>query len=166
MPQYLRVPGIRSALGLGTAPVAGSVGDVSIVGNVDDTSALTLGSGASSVSGANTGDQVQSTLEVATEYTVTAPAAIPAGVNIIELNHATVAIEKTIATLVAHPGLMVIKNTSSGGTAAHTVTVTTGTFNGTHQVATLDAPGECLVVFIDSAGNGVVLVNVGTVGLA
>lgn len=99
-------------------------------------------------------------------YTETAPAAIPASVNVIELSHATVAIEKTIASLVDHKGLLVIKNTSASGTAAHKVTVTTGTFNGTHKVATLDAPDEMLVIWIDSAGKGAVILNAGTVGLA
>jgi hypothetical protein len=99
-------------------------------------------------------------------YTATSPAAIPAGTNCICLNHATVAIEKTISTLVNHPGIMVIKNTSASGTAAHTVTVTTGTFNGTHKVATLDAPGECLTVFIDHSGSGSIILNTGTVGLS
>lgn len=102
----------------------------------------------------------------AVEYTATSPAAIPAGVNVIELNHGTVAIEKTIASLVDHKGLMVIKNTSATGTAAHKITVTTGTFNGTHKVATLDAPGGALVVWIDSAGSGTVIVNVGEVSLS
>lgn len=101
----------------------------------------------------------------AVEYTATAPAAIPADVNVIELNHATVAIEKTIASLVDHQGLMVIKNTSATGTAIHKITVTTGTWDGTKKVITLDAPGECIAVFVDSAGNGTVLANVGTVGL-
>jgi hypothetical protein len=102
----------------------------------------------------------------AAAYTTTTPAAIPAGVNVIELNHATLAIEKTIGSLVDHQGLMVIKDTSATGTAAHKVTVTTGTLDGSHKVATLDAPNECLVVFIDSAGNGTVVANVGTVGLS
>jgi hypothetical protein len=103
----------------------------------------------------------------AATYTVTAPAAIPSTVRIIELNHASTAIEKTIATLVPYANsFLIIKNTSASGTAAHKVTVTTGTLDGTNKVATLDAPKECLVLFIDSAGNGTIVVNVGTVGLA
>ncbi|NCD26655.1 MAG: hypothetical protein EOL86_13835 [Deltaproteobacteria bacterium] len=102
----------------------------------------------------------------AVEYTATSPAAIPADVNVIELNHATVAIEKTIGSLSDHKGLMVIKNTSASGTAAHKITVTTGTWDGTNKVITLNAPKECLVVFIDSAGNGTIIINVGAVGLA
>lgn len=103
----------------------------------------------------------------AASYTATAPAAIPSTVRVIELNHATVAIEKTIATLVAYANsFLIIKNTSASGTAAHTVTVTTGTLNGSNKVATLDAPNEALVIWVDSAGNGTVVANVGTVGLS
>lgn len=166
MPQYPRLPAFREMIGLGTAPVAGSTGDVSIVGNVNDTSVLTLGAGASSVSGANTGDQNQSTLELASVFTATAPAAIDAGVNVIELNHATVAIEKTIASLANHQGFMIVKDTSASGTAAHKITVTTGTWDGTNKVITLNAPKEAIAVFIDSAGNGTILANVGSVALS
>lgn len=103
----------------------------------------------------------------AATYTATSPAAIPATVRVIELNHASVAIEKTIASLVPYANsFLVIKDISATGTAAHKVTVTTGTLNGTNKVATLDALGECLVLWIDSAGNGTVVVNVGTVALS
>jgi hypothetical protein len=99
-------------------------------------------------------------------YTATAPAAIPATVRVIELNHASTAIEKTIASLVPYAGQFVfIKDISATGTAAHTVTVTTGTFNGTHKVATLNALNEALLVFVDSAGNGTVILNAGEVAL-
>lgn len=100
------------------------------------------------------------------EYTVTAPAAIPTTVQYVELNHASTAIEKTIASLVPHRGFMVVKNTSASGTAAHTVTVTTGTWDGTNKVITLNAPKECIIVHIDSAGNGTIVENVGEVGLS
>ncbi|MCK9629604.1 MAG: hypothetical protein M0R37_13565 [Bacteroidales bacterium] len=103
----------------------------------------------------------------AATYTVTAPAAIPSTVRVIELNNATVAIEKTIASLVPYANsFVVLRNISASGTAAHTVTITTGTWDGTHKVATLDAPKESLIVWVDSAGNGTVVVNVDTVGLA
>lgn len=97
---------------------------------------------------------------------LTATGAVTAGIQSVELNHATVAVEATIATSVGHPGLFVVKNTSASGTAAHTLTLTAGTFNGTNNVATLNAPNECLVVYFDSAGDGTVVENVGTVGLA
>lgn len=103
----------------------------------------------------------------AAAYTATSPAAIPSTVRVIELNHASTAIEKTIASLVPYANsFVVVKNTSATGTAAHTVTVTTGTWNGSNKVITLNAPGEAIVVFVDSAGNGIVVVNVGAVGLS
>lgn len=100
-------------------------------------------------------------------YTATSPAAIPATVRCVELNHATVAIEKTISSLVPYAGQIVsVKDTSATGTAAHTVTVTTGTWNGTNKVITLNALNEHILVFVDSAGNGTIIENVGGVALS
>ena len=97
---------------------------------------------------------------------LTATAAVTAGVQSVELNHATVVVAATIADASNHQGLFVVKNTSASGTAAHTLTLTAGTFNGTNNVATLNAPNECLVVYFDSAGDGTIVENVGTVGLS
>lgn len=97
---------------------------------------------------------------------LTVSGAVTAGVQSVELNHATVAVVTTIASAVNHPGLFVVKDTSASGTAAHTLTLTAGTFNGTNNVATLNAPNECLVVYFDSAGNGTIVENVGSVGLS
>lgn len=97
---------------------------------------------------------------------ITASGAITAGVQSVELNHASVVIAATIASSVNHPGLFIIKDTSATGTEAHTVTLTAGTFNGTATVATLDARDEMLVVYFDSAGRGQVIANVGSVALS
>ena len=98
---------------------------------------------------------------------LTATGAITAGVQMVELNHISTIIASTIADAANHAGTLVtFRNTSASGTAAHTVTLTSGTFDGTNTVATLDAPGESLSVVFDSAGNGVVVDNTGTVGLA
>lgn len=59
-----------------------------------------------------------------------------------------------------------VKDTSASGTAAHTVTLAGGTWNGTATVVTLNAPDECIVVMFDSAGDGTVLANVGSVALS
>lgn len=100
-------------------------------------------------------------------YTATSPAAIPATVRIIELNHASTAIDKTIASMVPYAGqIVVVKDTSASGTAAHTVTITTGTWNGSNKILTVNALNECLVVAVDSAGNGTILVNIGSVALS
>lgn len=98
------------------------------------------------------------------EYT--ASGAIPTTVQNIELNHATVAVETTIADFSAHQGMVTIKDTSATGTAAHTVTLTAGTFNGTNNIATFNALNEFVAIWVDSAGNGTVLENVGTVAFS
>jgi hypothetical protein len=97
---------------------------------------------------------------------LTESGAVTPGVNAVELNHIDTAVEATIADLSAHPGMLVIKNTSASGLAAHTVTATAGTFDGTNDVVTLNAGGECIVLWIDSAGNGTIIENVGEVALS
>ena len=97
---------------------------------------------------------------------LTVSGAVQPGASSVELNHASVIIAATIATSLAHQGLFVVKDTSATGTAAHTLTLTAGTFNGTNNVATLNALNECLVVWFDSAGNGTIVENVGTVALS
>jgi len=87
------------------------------------------------------------------------------GVEALELSHATVAIAAVIPTLVAHQGLFTIKNTGTG-TEDHTVTATVGTFDGTNNVVTLDANNEFIAFYIDSAGDGTILQNTGTVTLS
>ncbi len=96
---------------------------------------------------------------------LTVSAAITAGVQTVELDHASGVIAATIANATNHQGLFVVKDTSATGTAAHTLTLTAGTFNGTNNVATLNARDECLVVYFDSTGRGTVVVNVGSVAL-
>ena len=114
-----------------------------------------------------TAAEINSVADVSTRVqTLTASGAVTAGVQSLQLNHATVVIAATIAAATGHPGLFIIKDTSASGTAAHTVTLTSGTFNGTATVATLNAPNEALVVYFDSAGNGTVIENVGAVALS
>ena len=91
---------------------------------------------------------------------------VAAGVPAIELRRATVVVEAVIPDLADHAGLLIIKNTSASGTAAHTVTATAGTFDGTNNVVTLNALNECIAIWVDSAGNGTILENVGTVAIS
>ena len=85
----------------------------------------------------------------------------------VDLDHASAAIDVTIADAADHQGLFVITNNSASGTAAHTVTLTNGTFNNTgNNKATLNAPAEALIVYFDGNGGGQVILNVGTVALA
>jgi hypothetical protein len=97
---------------------------------------------------------------------LTATGAVTAGVQSVELNHATVAVVATIADSTNHQGLLVVKDTSASGTASHTLTLTSGTFDGTNNKVTLNAPDECIIVYIDSAGNGTIVENVGSVSLS
>jgi hypothetical protein len=97
---------------------------------------------------------------------LTASGAVTPGVSIVELNHATVVVAATIADFSEHAGIFTVKDTSASGTAAHTLTLTAGTFDGTNNVATLNAPGEQLTVFVDDLGNGVILQNTGAVALS
>ncbi len=95
---------------------------------------------------------------------LTATAAVPATVRVVELNHASVVIAATY-TVVPNT-IFIVKDTSATGTAAHTLTLTGGTFNGTNTVATLNARDEFLIVHFDSAGRGQVIANVGAVALS
>lgn len=97
---------------------------------------------------------------------LTASGAVTAGVQSVELNHATVAIDATIATSVAHQGIFIVKDTSASGTAGHNLTLTVGTFDGTNDVVTFNAPNDALIVYFDSAGNGSILANIGSAALS
>ena len=102
------------------------------------------------------------------EYTATAAMGSDSGkVRCIELNHASTVIAITKIDGADYAGQVVsVKDTSASGTAAHTVTLASGTWNGTNTVVTLNAPDECIVVIFDSAGDGTVLVNIGSVALS
>lgn len=95
---------------------------------------------------------------------LTASGAVPATVRVLELNHISSAIAATY-TVVPNT-LLIVKDTSASGTAAHTLTLTGGTFNGTNTIATLNARDEFLMVWFDSAGRGQVVANVGSVALS
>lgn len=100
------------------------------------------------------------------EVTATAGGTVPAGIKVLEMNHVSVIAAATIADAADHAGIFIIVDTSATGTIAHTVTLTSGTFNGSDNVATLNALGETLVVHFDDAGNGVVVANTGAVALS
>lgn len=85
--------------------------------------------------------------------------------NVLGLNHATVAIAATLAAPAAGEPLFII-DTSASGTAAHTVRLTAGTFDGTNNTATLNAPDEALYCIGVSATRFQIMLNVGAVGLS
>lgn len=91
---------------------------------------------------------------------------VTVGVESVELNHATVPVLATIADAANHAGMFVVKDTSASGTAAHSLTLTSGTFDGTNNVVTFNAPDDALMVYFDSAGNGTIIENVGAAVLS
>lgn len=96
--------------------------------------------------------------------TLTATGAFNATANVFTLNHTTDAIAATLAA--QKNKTVVVSNISASGTAAHTVTLASGTWDGTNDVATLNAPGEQIVVVFDEDGNGTVVMNIGGVAFS
>lgn len=98
---------------------------------------------------------------------ITSSGAITPGVRHVELNHTGTAIAATIANSNAHPGIFTIKATTEpGGGQDHVVTLTSGTWNGTNNVATFADIDDELVVHFDSNGKGIVILNNGSVVLS
>ena len=59
-----------------------------------------------------------------------------------------------------------VYDNSSSGTDAHTVTITDGTWDGTNNTLTLNAPKEFICFYFNSDGVGSIIENVGSVGLS
>jgi len=86
---------------------------------------------------------------------------VAAGIQSVEISNSTTT-TMTIADAINHQGIFIVKQTSSG-TNGHTLTLTSGTFDGTNNVATFNAVNEALIVYFDSAGDGTIVENVGSV---
>lgn len=93
------------------------------------------------------------------ELTVTADGPVRLTARFVELKHDSDAIEVTLAAPPLN-AFMFVKNTSGDGTAAHKITLTGGTWDGANDIATLNLPGKCAVIYFDSAGDGVVVENI------
>jgi hypothetical protein len=100
------------------------------------------------------------------EVLATAGGTVPAGIREVQLNHISTLAAAVIADAALHAGLFVVVNTSASGTEAHTLTLTAGTFDGSNNVATLNAPAEMLIVWFDGDGNGRIIQNTGAVALS
>lgn len=97
---------------------------------------------------------------------LTASGAITINNGVVQLNHATVIIEATLDAPTVGDHLTIVDNSASG-TAAHTVTLPAGvTFDGSANTATLNAPGEALVMTALSATRWFIEENIGSVGLS
>lgn len=97
---------------------------------------------------------------------LTASGAINIKGGLVGLNHASTIIAATLAAPVAGD-LIIIVDTSASGTAAHTVTCPAGvTFDGANNRATLNAPGEALVLVALSPTRWFIVLNIGSVALS
>lgn len=105
-------------------------------------------------------------VQLSTSQELTETATLRPGVQSVEVNHGSTPVLVAVADAKEHQGLFAIVNTSGSGTEAHVVTLTSGSFNGTNNIATLNAPLEALFVWFDSAGAGTVVENVGSVALS
>ena len=117
-----------------------------------------------------TADELNAVADVSarTELLETAGAvAITPGVQSVELDEDTTAIAATIADAAAHQGLFVAKAISEpAGGEDHTITLTSGTWDGSNTVATFADILDTLVVYFDSNGDGTIVENVGAVALS
>lgn len=122
------------------------------------TAALT-GNVTGALTGTHTGAAAITGL-VLTPATMTASDAVPAS-SFVKLNSTTPAIAATVAPTA---GQFLIISQQDAGTAGHTLT-TAGTFDGTNNTATFNAPGESLVLFAISSTRWLILLNEGSVAL-
>lgn len=101
-----------------------------------------------------------------TSQTLTASGAITITSGLVLLNHISTIIAATLAAPTVGDSLKII-NSSASGTAAHTVTLPSGvTWDGTNNTATLNAPGEALIVVAISATRWFIEENIGAVALS
>lgn len=82
----------------------------------------------------------------------------------LQLNNATTAISVTIDS--PKPGWLLVINQKDAGTAGHTITLTSGTFDGLNDVATLNAQNETLVLLGVSLTRFVIVENIGSVAFS
>ncbi len=89
---------------------------------------------------------------------LTSSGAIGTMTQYVELDHTSVTIAATIANSNTHAGVFTAKATTEpGGGGDHTVTLSSGTWDGSNNVATFQDINDKLVVLFDDDGSGVVL---------
>lgn len=98
------------------------------------------------------------------QYTVTATNTANCG--FIGLAHASTAILIDVPAPGRAGKFLVIRDNSASGTAAHVATSTGGTFDGTNNTATFNAPGEQLLLYSISSTVWIILLNSGAVAMS
>lgn len=144
------------------------VADANVNTGVSKVTQLHIGASGSEVQLNATPAEINNACDVsAFSQTITASGAVTAGKKEVLLDHTSVAIAATIADTANHRGGLLVKAiTEPGGGQDHTVTITTGTWNGTNKVATFADINDAIYVIFDSAGNGSVIGNVGSVAFS
>jgi hypothetical protein len=94
--------------------------------------------------------------------TVTESTVIPNTVSFVKFSNADTG---TASTLSIKAGRLYYFTQTGGGTAGHSITLTAGTFDGTNDVATLNADYETLVVFGIADDRGIIINNTGEVAM-
>ena len=88
----------------------------------------------------------------------------PKNVTFVKLNSNGASLAMTIAKPVANQLLIITQ--IDGGTDGHTVTLGSGTFDGSHTIATFNAKYETLFLFGLDNARYAILENLGSVGLS
>jgi len=98
--------------------------------------------------------------------TYTATATNTNNTGFIGLNHASVPVVISVPAPGAAGKSLIIRDSSASGTAAHAVTATGSTFDGTNNTATFNAPGEQLILYSVSATAWIIILNSGSVAMS
>jgi hypothetical protein len=110
------------------------------------------------------GVSITSLLDKQAIQRLVASGVVTAGVQALFLDFAGTAIAATIASAINHKGFFLVKASVEPSAGKDcTVTITTGTWNGTNKVATFADVNDLIIVYFDEAGNGTVVINTGSV---
>lgn len=116
------------------------------------------------IEGMGMSTQIDSQAAAVTAVSYTAAGAIGAADNVVDLDTASGAMAMTIA--IPEPGRILVITQIDSGTDGHTVTLTSGTFDGTNNTATFNAQYEALVLLGISDKRFLILKNYGSVALS
>jgi hypothetical protein len=141
----------------GTARLQIVEGGAKVLGALEVTGAVTAA--------AITSDQADLAGVAITPTEYTASGAIPvAGASFVQLNK-EVSSGLTMTYAAPSAGTLLTITQTDSGTTGHTVTLTSGTFDGTNEIATFNAAGETLVLQGVSDTRFGILLNIGSVAL-
>ena len=100
-------------------------------------------------------------------FTATGTPKVNIGTGLITFADNTTPILLTIPAPKDSGQLLILRDNSAVGTAAHVCTAASGTtFNGTNTIATFDAPGEQLILMSISTTTWIILLNSGSVSMS